>query len=182
MTAARTEAVELESVGFDGKSVLGSHFFLEPLNFFVFKFHDLLAAGADEVIVMALVRHVVVLRLRAEMPSLCEAGIAEQIECPVDSREPQMRIGFRQLVIHGLRGNVLLPEERVQNQFTLTGELELMLAQVFLQRLHFLHMRIRQGGPPMGLIKDEMCLTGQGVLCGTAYIRGGIDGDLRRCL
>ena len=169
MTAARTEAVELKSVGFDGKSVFGGHFFLEPLNFFVFKFHDLFTAGADEVIVMALVRHVVVFRLRAEMPSLCEAGIAEQIECPVDGREPQMRIGFRQLVIHGLRGNVLLPEERVQNQFTLAGELELMLAQVFFQRLHFLHMRIRQDGPPIRLIKDETCPTGQGVLCGTVY-------------
>ena len=149
MTAARTEAVQLESVGCDGKSVLDSHFFLEPLNFFVFKFHDLLAAGADEVIVVTLVRHVVVFRLGAEMPSLCEAGIAEQIECPVDGREPQMWIGFRQLVIHGLRGNVFLPEERVQNQFTLAGELELMFAQVFFQRLHFLHMRIRQDGPPM---------------------------------
>ena len=168
MTAARTEAVQLKSVGVDGESVSGSHFFLESLNFFVFKFHDLLAAGADEVIVVALVRHVVVFRLRAEMPSLCEAGIAEQIECSVDGREPQMRIGFRQLVIHGLRGNVLLPEERVQNQFTLTGELELMLAQVFFQRLHFLHMRICQDGPPMGLIKDETCLIGQGVLCGVA--------------
>ena len=150
MTAARTEAVQLESMGFDGKSVLGSHFFLEPLNFFVFKFHDLLAAGADEVIVMALVRHVVVLRLRAEMPSLCEAGIAEQIECSVDGREPQMRIGFRQLVIHGLRGNVLLPEERVQNQFTLACELELMLAQVLLQGPHFLHMLICHDEPPIG--------------------------------
>jgi hypothetical protein len=55
MTAARTEAVELKSVGFDGKSVSGGYFFLEPLNFFVFKFHDLFAASADEVIVVALV-------------------------------------------------------------------------------------------------------------------------------
>ena len=115
MTAARTEAVELKSVGRDGKSVPGGHFFLESLNFFVFKFHDLLAAGADEVIVVALVRDVVVLRLRAEVPGLCEAGIAEQIERPVDCRESKMRIGLRQLVIHGLRGNVFLPEEGVQN-------------------------------------------------------------------
>ena len=77
MTAARTEAVELKAVGLDGKSVPSGHFFLEPLNFFVFKFHDLFAAGADEVIVVALVRNVVILRLRAEVPGLCEAGIAE---------------------------------------------------------------------------------------------------------
>ena len=163
MAAARTEAVQLESVGFDDKSVLGSHFFLEPLNFFVFKFHNFLAAGADEVIVVTLVRHVVVLRLRAEVPGLCEACIAEQIECPVDGREPQMRVGFRQLVIHGFRSNMFLPEESAQNQFTLASELELMLAQMFLQGLHFLHMCICQEGPPMGLIKDETCPTGQGV-------------------
>ncbi len=42
MTAARTEAVELKSVGLDGKSVLGGHFFLKPLNVAVFKLHDLL--------------------------------------------------------------------------------------------------------------------------------------------
>ncbi len=149
MTAARTEAVELKSVGLDGKSVLGGHFFLEPLNFLVFKFHDFLAAGADEVIVVALVRDVVVLRLRAEMPGLCEAGIAEQIERPVDCRESKMRIGLSQLVIHGFRGNVLLPEEGAQNQFTLAGELKLMLAQVVLQSRHFLYMLICHDGPPI---------------------------------
>ena len=155
MTAARTEAVELESVGFDGKSVFCGHFFLEPLNFFVFKFHDLFTAGADEVIVVALVRHIVVFRLRAEVSGLCETRVAEQIERSVDCRQPKVRIGLSQLVIHGLRCNVLLPEESVQNQFTLTGELELMFAQVFLQGLHFLHMCIRQEGPPMSPLKTK---------------------------
>ena len=128
MTAARTEPVELKSVGFDGKSIPRGHFFLEPLNFFIFELHDLLAAGADEVIVVAFVRHIVVFRLRAEVPGLGEAGIAEQIERPVDSREAEMRVGLGQLVIHGLSGNVFLPKEGVQNQFALASELELMLA------------------------------------------------------
>ena len=150
MTAARAEAVELKSVGFDGKSVSGGYFFLEPLNFFIFELHDLLAAGADEVIVVAFVRHIVVFRLRAEVPGLCEAGIAEQIERPVDCREPKVRIGLRQLVIHGFSGNMLLPEEGAQNQFALAGNLELMFAQVLLQRLHFFHMLIRHDRPPMG--------------------------------
>jgi hypothetical protein len=61
-----------------------------------------------------------------------------------------------------------LPEESAQNQFTLAGELELMFAQMFLQGLHFLYMCICQEGPPMGLIKDETCPTGQGVLCRVA--------------
>jgi hypothetical protein len=150
MVAARTESIELKSVGFDGKSVLGGHFFLEPLNFLVFKFHDLLTAGADEVIVVALVRDVVVLRLRAEVPGLREAGIAEQIERPVDGRESKVRVGLRQLMIHGFCGNMLLPEEGTQNQFTLAGELELMLAQVLLESFHFFHMLICHDGPPMG--------------------------------
>ena len=181
MTAARTEAVELKSVGFDGKSVSGGHFFLEPLNFLIFKFYDLIAAGADEVIVVAFVRDVVVFRLRAEVPGLCEAGIAEQVERPVDGRESKMRISLSQLVIHGLRGNVLLPEEGVQNQFTLAGELELMLAQVVLQGLHFLYMCICQDGPPMGSLKTKLTQLVKGLQAARA-LKGGIDGDLRRCL
>src|SRR4249920_2818154 len=132
ITAARTEAVELKAVGFDGESVADGDFLLQSFDFLVFKFHDLLAAGADEVIVVALVRDVVVLRLRTEVPSLCEAGIAEQIQRPVDGREPKMGVGLRQLVIHGLRSNVLLPEKGVQNQFTLAGELEVIFSQVLL--------------------------------------------------
>jgi hypothetical protein len=37
-----------------------------------------------------------------------------------------------------------LPKEGVQNQLALASELELMLTQVLLQRLHFFHMCIRQ--------------------------------------
>lgn len=181
MTAARTEAVQLKSVGIDGKPVAGGHFFLKPLNFFIFEFHDLFAAGADEMIVVALVRDVVVLRLRAEVPGLCETGIAEQIERPIDGREAKMRIGLRQLVIHGFCGNVFLPEEGVQNQFALASELELMLAQMLLQGLHFLYMGIRQNRPPIGLIKDETVQFGQGV-SHVSPQRERIDGHLRRCL
>ena len=144
MTAARTEAVELKSVGFDDKSIPGGYFFLEPLNFLIFELHDFLAAGADEVVVVAFVRHIVVFRLRAEVPGLSEAGIAEQIERPVDSCEAEMRVGLGQLVIHGLSGDVFLSKEGVQNQLALASELELMLTQVLLQRLHFFHMCICQ--------------------------------------
>ena len=110
MAAAGAEAVELKSVGFDDKSVLGRHFFLKALNVAVFKLDNLIAAGADQVIVVALVRDVVVLRLRAKVAGLCQAGIAEQIECPIDGGEPEMWIGLGQLVVHGFRGNVFLPE------------------------------------------------------------------------
>jgi hypothetical protein len=128
MTAARTEAVEFKSVGLDDKSIPGGDFFLEPLDFLIFKFYDLIAAGADKMIVMALVRDVVVFGLRAEVPGLREACIAEQIECPIDGRKSEMRVGLCQLVIHCLGRDVLLPEEGIQNHLTLAGELELMLA------------------------------------------------------
>lgn len=156
MTAARTEAVELKSVGFNEKSVLGGHLFLEPFNVAVLKLHDLSTVGANKVVVVALVGNIVVLGLGAEVAGLCEAGIAEQIERPVDCREPEVRVGLRQLVIHGLRGNVLLPEEGTQNQFTLAGEFELMLAQMLLQGLHLFHMFIRHDHiSERGFIKDE---------------------------
>ena len=143
MAATGAEAVKLKPMGGDGESVLAGHFFLEPLDFFVFKFHDLLATGADEVVVVALVRDIVVLRLGAEVAGLRQACIAEQIQGAVDGGEPKVGIGLRQLVIHGFRRNVLLPEERAQDQFTLAGEFELMFAQVLLERLHFFYMRIR---------------------------------------
>ena len=87
MTAGRAEAVELKAVVFDSKSIPGSDFLLEPLDLLILKFHDLLAAGADEVVVVALVRDVVVLCLRAKVPGLREASIAEQIERSVDCRK-----------------------------------------------------------------------------------------------
>lgn len=143
MAAAGAEAVELKPVGGDGKSAFGRYFFLEPLDLFVFKFHDFLAAGADEVVVVALVRDIVVLRLGAEVAGLRQTCIAEQIQGAVDGGEPQVGIRFSQLVIHGFRRNVLLPEERAQDQFPLPGEFELMLPQVLFERLHFFYMRIR---------------------------------------
>lgn len=150
MAAARAETVEFKPVSLDDESVPGGHFFLKPFDFLVFEFHDLLAAGTDEMIVVALVRDVVVFRLRAEVAGLRQAGIAEQIERPVDRRESEVRVGLGQLVIHSLRSNVLLPEESGQDQFALAGELEMMLAEVLLQGLHLFDMLIRHDGPPMG--------------------------------
>ncbi len=164
MTAVRAEAVELKSVGFNGKSVPGGHLFLEPLNVAVLKLYDLSAVGTNKVVVVALVGNIVILGLGAEVAGLCEAGIAEQIERSINCRESKMRIGLRQLVIHGLRSNVLLPEEGTQNQFTLSGELELMLAQMLPQGLHFFYMLIRHNHvSERGLIKDETATPVKGV-------------------
>lgn len=183
MAAAGAEAVKLKPVGGDGEFVFAGHFFLQPFDFFVFKFHDLLATGADEVIVVALVRDIVVLRLGAEVAGLRQACIAKQVERSVDGGEPQVRIRLGQLVIHGFCRNMFLAKKRAQDQFPLAGEFELMLAQVLLERLHFLHMRIRHiDSLRTDSIKDETSPTGQGGVELEQRRRRGIDGDLPRCL
>ena len=63
MTAARAETVEFEAVSLDGKAVSGGDFFLQLLDLAIFKLHDLPATGADEVVVVSFVRHVIVLSL-----------------------------------------------------------------------------------------------------------------------
>ena len=137
MTAARTETVQLKSVGLNDEAVSGGDFLLQFFNLAIFEFDDLAAAGADEVIVVALVCDVIVLCLRTEMPSLCDAGIAEEVQCPVNCGQPQVWIGLCELVIHGLSGDVLLAQKCRQNQFPLTGEFQLVLAQMVLENVHF---------------------------------------------
>lgn len=88
-------------------------------------------------IVMALVGDVVVLGLRAEVSSLCEAGLAEEIERPVNGRQAQVRIFACELVIQFFRRDVFLLEERIQDQFPLAGVLELVFPQMFFQQRHF---------------------------------------------
>ena len=133
MTAARTEAVEFEAVCLDRKAVVGGNFFLEALDVAVFKLHDLSAVGANEVVVVAFVGDIVVLGLGSEVPGLCQAGFAKEIERTVNRRQSQMRIFSRKLVVHLFRRDVFLLEEGVEDQFTLAGELQLMSAEVLFQ-------------------------------------------------
>lgn len=77
MTAARTESVELEAVGLNGKPVAGSDFFLEFFDFTILKLDDFAAAGANEVIVMTLMRDIIVLGLRAEVSGLGKPGVTK---------------------------------------------------------------------------------------------------------
>ena len=55
MTAARAESVELEAMGLDGKTVPRRDFFLKTLDVAVLELHDLSAAGANKMIVVAFV-------------------------------------------------------------------------------------------------------------------------------
>lgn len=144
MTTARTEAVEFQTVSFDGEAVASGDFLLKTFNVAVFKLHDLSAVCADEMVVMAFMGDIVVLGLRAEVPGLCQAGLAKEIECAVDRCQPQMRIFFRQLVIHRLSGDVLLLEKGIKNQLALAGAFQLMFPEMLFQSRNFFLM-LRHG-------------------------------------
>ena len=77
MTAVGAESVEFEPVGSNRKAVLGRDFLLKSFDIAVFKFHDLAATCADEMIVMALMGHVVILSLCSKVPSLSQPCFTE---------------------------------------------------------------------------------------------------------
>ena len=122
MTAARAETIELEAVGLNGEPIAGGDFLLELFDFAVFKLHNLAATGANEVIVMTLVRHVIVLSLRTEVPGLGQSRVAKKVQCPVNGSQSEMRISFGELVIHRFGGDMFLAEKRCEDEFTLAGE------------------------------------------------------------
>ena len=138
MAATGTETVQFKAVGLDGKPVSYGDFFLQALDVAVLKLDDLSAPCTDQMVVMALVRNVVVLGLRSEVASLGKSGVAKEIEGSVDGCQPEMRIGLGQLMVHRFGRNMFLSEESAENQFPLAGEFQLVLRQMFLQRLHLL--------------------------------------------
>ncbi|HEU5403701.1 MAG TPA: hypothetical protein VFU86_20265 [Terriglobales bacterium] len=157
MTAARAESVELEAVSLDGKTVPRRHFFLKTLDIAVLKFHYFPTACANKMIMMALMRHIVVLGLSAEVPGLGQTRFAEEIERAVNGREAQVRIFARQLMVHRFGRDVFLLQKGIEDQFTLSRKFELMLPEMFLQDPHFFDMfrHHDQIEPPGWGIKDE---------------------------
>ena len=88
MAAASTEAVQLQPVSLDDKAVLRRDLLLQPFNLTIFEFYDSATAGADEMIVMALMRDIVVLRLRAEVARLGSfTAAAEQLDMTVQQAQ-----------------------------------------------------------------------------------------------
>lgn len=140
MTAARAESVELEAMGLDGKTVLRGDFFLEALDIAVLELHDLSAAGANKMIVVAFVRDVVVLGLSAEVPGLGQTGFAEEVQRAVNGGQSQVRILSRELMIHRFSRDMLLLEKSIENQFTLPSKFKLMFPEMLLQDSHFFGM------------------------------------------
>lgn len=140
MTAASAETVEFKAVRGNGETVPGGDFLLKLFDLAVFKLHDLAAVSANQMVVMTLVGNVVILRLRAEMPGLCQTGFAKEVEGTVDGGKPQVGVFLGQLVIHLFGGDVFLLEERVKNEFALARVLQLVFAEVRFQRFHLFCM------------------------------------------
>ncbi len=137
MAAVGTESVQFQSVGLDHKAILGRNLFLQPFNLAILELHNSSTAGADEMVVMAFMRDIVVLRLGAEVARLGDACFTEEIERAVNSGESEVRIFLRQLMIHRLGRDVFLSQERRQDEFALTSQLQLVLGQVLAKHVHF---------------------------------------------
>jgi len=121
MSAAGAEAVKFEAMGLDGEPVAVGDLLLQFFDFAILEFDDLSASGADQVVVMPFVGHVIVLGLRTKVAGLGDAGIAKEIQRSVDGGQPEVRIGLGELMIHGLCCDVLLPKKGAENKFPLAG-------------------------------------------------------------
>ena len=105
----------------DHKTVLPGYFLLQPFNFTILEFDNGSATGTDEVVVVAFVRDVVILRLGTEMPRLGNPGLTEQVQSAIDRSQSQVGVFFGELVIHCFGSDMFLSQERCKNQFALTG-------------------------------------------------------------
>ena len=117
MTTVGAQPVEFQFMCLDYESILRRHLLLETLDLTILELHDLPAAGADQMIVVPFMRHVIILGLRAEVPGLGQAGLAKEIQCAVDRRQAEMRIFLRELVVHRFGRDMFLLEERRENEF-----------------------------------------------------------------
>lgn len=122
MSAAGAHAVEFQFMGLDGEAIPAGDLFLKLFDVFILEFHDLAAGGADEVIVVPLVRHIIVLGLRAEVACLGQSYFAKEIERPINCGKADMGVLFRELPIHLFRGDMLILQEHVENVLALPCE------------------------------------------------------------
>jgi len=86
---------------------------------------------------MPLVGDVIVLGLGAKMSSLGEAGFTKEVERTVNSRQPEMGILTRELVVELFCGDVLLFQKGIEDEFPLTGIFQLVLPKMLLEDSHF---------------------------------------------
>lgn len=122
MAATRAEPVELQAVSLDHEAILRRYLLLQSLDFAILELDNRPAACADEMVVMALMRNIVVLRLGAEVASLRDPSLAEEVQRAIDRCEPEVGILLGELMIHRLGCHVLLSEKRREDKFSLASE------------------------------------------------------------
>ena len=137
MSAAGAHAVEFQFMGLNGKAISAGDLFLKSFDVFILEFHDFAAGGADEVIVVSFMSHVIVLGLRPKVTSLGQSHLAKEIERPVDRGQTNMRVLFSELPIHLLCGDVFRLQEHVENMLALSRKLQLMLGQMVFEDRDF---------------------------------------------
>lgn len=133
LTAGRAQAIQFEFVSRYLKSVSRGHLLLQPFDITILEFYDLATVCADEMIVVPLVRHIIVLRLAAEVARLSEAGVAEQVHCPINRGKADMVPFLCQHQMHLIGGDMFHFEKSVQDNFSLFRQFELMLGEMVLQ-------------------------------------------------
>ena len=114
----------------DRKPMSGRDLFLQLFNVAVLKFDNEPALRADHMIMVAFVDDIVIVRLRAEVPLLRNAGITEQVERPVNGGQPDVRFVAAQCAVQFFRRHVLFLKKRVQDDFSLLRHLQAVLGQV----------------------------------------------------
>lgn len=149
MAATGTETVQLQFMRLDREPVPASHFFLKLFDLAILEFDDFPARRADQMVVMALVGNIVILRLSAEVPRLSEPRFAKQVQRPVDRGQPDMGVLFRQQAVHLLRCDVFLRQKDAQNLLALASELELVFGKVILERRQVLGLSLVVHGAPL---------------------------------
>lgn len=129
----------------DHEPVFCRYLLLKALDFAILEFYDFAAAGADQMIMVSLMRYIIILRLRAEVPSLGQAGVTEEIQRAVNRRQTKMRILLGELVVHSFGGHMFLLEKCRENEFPLASQFQLMFGEMLPQRLHFFHTLVHPG-------------------------------------
>lgn len=115
MAAARAESVEFETVGLDGKAVSRGDLFLKAFDVAVFEFNDFPTPGADEMIVVPLVRHIIVLRLSSEVSGLSETCLTKEVERAVNGCQAEVGVFPGQLVVQLFRRDMFLFQKCVED-------------------------------------------------------------------
>ncbi len=123
-------------MGLNDKAILGGDFFLQAFDFAVLELDNGAATRADQMVMVAFVGNVIVLRLGTEVSSLGNSRLAKQVQRAIDGGESKMGIFLRELMVHGFSRHVFLSQERRQDQFALARQLQLMLGQMLAKHIH----------------------------------------------